>query len=164
MPKEKPLLPAHVNADEDRRIPLPIQLSDHIDWLKGTEPIDAWLLVVAFGRYRLLKDEQVQDHPLLAPLRLLILEGKPIEISEQGQSQEQSRTAMVARLAPATISPPTKKGPRWRIQFPKTFDVFAPPDCDKRAFSILLTPEGHWEIWHTSVLQKAATIPFQELL
>ncbi len=164
MPKEKPLLPAHVNADEDRRIPVPVQISDRMEWLTGTETIEAWLLVVALGQYRLLQDEQVQTHPVLAPVRLLILEGRPMDPGEQGQGQEQSRTAIVARLAPAPISPPTKNGPGWRIQFPKAFDIFVPSDCDKRAFSILFTLEGQWEIWHTNVLLRAGTIPFQNVL
>ena len=158
---EKLLIPLHVTADTDHRINLQ-QLSDHMPWLSGTQTLDAWLLLVELGQYRLLQDDQVQNDPLLAPVRLLILEGRFGE-PVSSHAEQQSRTALVARLVPTTIKPPDRGGAGWRLLFPRALDVFAPADCDKSAFSILFTLEGFWEIWYTDVLRKVGVFPLRKL-
>ena len=153
-----PVIPLHTSADASNRITLPKYLSDCLPWIQGTESIEAWILLVAPGRYRLLSDEQVQNHPRLEPVRSLILERKSASASEPTQAEAMGRAALVVRLLPTTITPPK---PGWRIAFPKAFDPFAPPECDRKAFSVLFSLEGFLEIWYTDVLRKAVSLPLE---
>jgi hypothetical protein len=124
--------------------------------MTGTN-VQAWLLLLAPGRYRLLSDEQVQDDPQLEPVRLLILEGKPAVVSEPTYSKDLKEEAIVARLVPIAVAQ-HKQNQSWRISLPRELlRAFAPPDCgDPKAFSILLSLEGYWEIWYTDVLRRTA--------
>jgi hypothetical protein len=155
MPNE-PLVPVHTSLDPDNRIALPKHVCDRILWMTGTN-VQAWLLLLAPGRYRLLSDEQVQDDPQLEPVRLLILEGKPAVVSEPTYSKDLKEEAIVARLVPIAVAQ-HKQNQSWRISLPRELlRAFAPPDCgDPKAFSILLSLEGYWEIWYTDVLRRTA--------
>jgi hypothetical protein len=124
--------------------------------MRGEETLQAWLLLLMPGRYRLLSDEQVQGNSLLEPVRLLILEGKSVAVLNATYADEPSRAAIVARLAPTAVSPPK---PGWRIAFPKTFEIFVPQGCDPHSFSVVFSLEGYCEIWYTDVLRKIGTAP-----
>jgi hypothetical protein len=150
------ITPAHVTADAYNRITVPKDLSDRISWIRGTTAIQAWILLLVPGRYRLLSDEQVESDPILEPVRSLILDENLISATEPTRAEDLRRAAIVARLVQATLAPP---GPGWRISFPKAFNVFVPPECDLKAFSILFSLEGYLEIWYTDVLRKAVVLP-----
>lgn len=115
--------------------------------------MQVWLLLLGPGRYRILLDEQVQNDHKLEPIRLLILEGKPTLEAEPSFAIDAEAESIVAKLVPTRMEHPSKK--TWRIKFPKDLSVFAPPDCDPSAISILFSLEGYWEIWYTSVLRDA---------
>ena len=150
------LIPVHTIADASNRINLPRHFSDHLGWNHGSKPAQVWLFLVTPGRYRLLSDAQVQGDAQLEPVRMLILEGKPAILMEPTYAEDPKRASLAAKLVPVQISPP---GPAWRISFPKAFDAFTPPDCDRKAFSIILSLEGYVEIWCTDLLRKAV-VPF----
>jgi hypothetical protein len=152
-----PLLPTHTDTDAYGRLTIPTHVSDHIIWIKGTESLRAWLFLIELGRYRLLSDDQVQNDRHLEPIRALVLEGRSAILTEPTHAIALERAAMVARLVPITISPPK---PGWRFTFPKAFDAFAPPECNRAAFSILLSLEGYLEIWYTDVLRRAGLLPW----
>ena len=153
-------VPFHTTADTSNRITLPRHFSEKITWLQGKEPLRGWLLLVDLGRFRLLSDQQVQNDPQLEPVRFLILEGKPPEeLEPTTRAEKMERAAFIARLQPATLTPPP---PGWRLAFPRTFDIFRPADCDERTFSVFLSLEGFWEIWHTDVLRRAGTLPLSQ--
>jgi hypothetical protein len=82
----------------------------------------------------------------------LIQDGKVHVVSEPTQVDNALSAALAARLLPTSIAPP---GPCWRVSFPRAFDVFVPPDCDPKSFSVLLSPEGYLEIWYTETLRRA---------
>jgi len=159
---DEPLVPVHTSPDPaDNRITLPKHVSDQIPWMTGTN-VQAWLLILPPGRYRLLSDEQVQNCPQLEPVRLLILEGKPPVVCEPTYTKDLKDEAMVARLVPIAVAQ-HKQSQRWRISFPRELlKEFAPTDCgDPKAFSVLLSLEGYWEIWYTDVLRRALAPPWQ---
>ncbi|SRR5713101_794442 len=156
MPQD-PLTPVHLSSDAANRITLPKHFSDRTPFC-GTQSFQAWLLLLTPGRYRLLTNEQVQNDQQLEPVRSLILEGKSTPATEPTCSEEPTRAAIVARLLPTTIAP---QGSCWRISLPKAFDVFVPPDCDPKKFSIFLSLEGYWEIWYTDVLRRAVLVPLR---
>jgi hypothetical protein len=153
------LIPVHTTSDASNRITLPKYLSDCLPWVTGTDTIEAWVLQIELGRYRLLSDEQVQGDSRLEPIRSLLLEKKTASPTEPTFAEEIGRAAMVARLLPTAITPPK---PGWRIAFPRAFDPFAPEGCDRNAFSVLLSPEGYLEIWYTDILRKASLLPLRK--
>jgi hypothetical protein len=148
----EPLIPAHTTTDPSNRITLPNRISERIPWMIGTS-LQAWLLLVEPGRYRLLSEEQVEMDPELEPLRQLILDGASAAITEPTRAQEGTQAAKVARLVPISIAHPK---PGWRISLPRELDAFLPSECNPKALSILLCTDGYWEIWYTDVLKKAA--------
>ncbi len=143
--------------DAYNRLTLPKHFSDRIPWIPGTDD-RAWLLLLAPGRYRLLSDEQVQSDPRLEPVRLLILEGKTVAVTAPMHTQELSSAAIVARLVPIPVAYSKQC---WRISLPQDLDAFAPPDCNPKAFSVLLSLEGYWEIWCTNLLRRSALLPIE---
>lgn len=147
------LTPLHTTLDPDNRLNLPRRFSDHISWMRGTESFRAWLWLVAVGRYRLLSDQQVQEDPQLETVRLLLLEGRSTTVAATS-TEDPRRALVVVQLLPVTISPPRSC---WSIVLPKILNVLAPNGCDPEAFSILLTMEGHWEVWYTDIVRK--TLP-----
>src|ERR1700676_1866683 len=112
MPNE-PLVPVHMSPDPDDRITLPKHFSDLVPWAASADG-HAWLLLLESGRYRLLSDRQVQGDPRLGPIRLLILEGKPVLVSDLTRAKDLEDEAMVARLVPISAAL-HKQSQRWRI-------------------------------------------------
>lgn len=149
--------PVHRTADGNR-LDLPRQFTDFLDWLKWTPnvvEIDAWLLAVDSGRYRLVSDEQVSNDEKLAPIRLLLLEGPSENRAGISFARTSHDSAQVACLIPIKIGPHKEE---WRISWPGDFDVLAPDDCDPDALSIMFSLEGYCEIWYTDLLRKNGTI------
>jgi hypothetical protein len=120
----------------------------------------AWLLLLECGRYRILSDEQVQNDPKLEAVRLLILEGKPAIVSEPTCAKDLEDGAIVARLVPIAVAL-HKQSQRWRISLPKELKAFQPPDSNPKNFSVLLSLDGHIEVWYTDVLRRAAFLPLR---
>jgi hypothetical protein len=141
--------------DAYNRLTLPKHFSDRIPWIPSTDD-RAWLLLLAPGRYRLLSDGQVQSDPRLEPVRLLILGGKAVAVTEPTHTQDLRSAATVARLVPIPIAYSKQC---WRISLPEHLDAFAPPDCDPKAFSVFFSLEGYWEIWCTNLLRRSALLP-----
>lgn len=154
MPSD-PLVPIHMSINIDNRITLPKHFSDRLTWITGKE-VKAWLFLTEPGRHRLLSDEEVRNDPQLEPVCLLILQEKSAIATEPSHAERFTHSAIVARLIPITIS--AHQG-SWRIPFPKEFKTLAPIDSNPNALSILFSPEGYVEIWHTDVLRKAAYSP-----
>jgi hypothetical protein len=147
----------HVTADKYGRITLPKQFSDRLPWLTGSDEIQAWLLLLSLGRFRLLSDEQVQNDPLLEPVRSLVFDGKPEVTAEPTHADDPKSALIVARLLRAPIKP--KQG--WRISFPSAFDVFRPPECDEKAFSLVFSLDGYLELWYTEIVRKVGVLPLK---
>jgi hypothetical protein len=149
-----PFAAVHFVSDPAGRLPIPKEAANQIGWLKGAEPVPAWLWLVSEGRYRLLTTEEVQADPMLSPLFDVITNGHSGERPNATEAQSDIDAAMMSRLIPITISPPK---PAWRINVPKTVASFAPADSDMKHFSILFGADGYWEIWHTEALRRAAS-------
>jgi hypothetical protein len=156
---DEPLIPVHVSPDPDNRITLPKHFSDRMPWPLNTDG-RAWLLLLESGRYRILSDKQVQGDPRLEPIRLLILEGKPVVVSEPTRTKDLKDEAIVARLVPIAVAQ-HKQSQSWRISLAREMKAFEPPDCNPKNFSVLLSLEGYFEIWYTDVLRRAAFLPLE---
>jgi hypothetical protein len=153
MPPNDPLVPEHIQVSIDNRVTIPKRFSDALDWIKGTE-VTAWLFLLELGRYRLLSDEDVQNDPLLEPIRVLILQEKPLVGTKASYAESSGDAAVIARLIPITIR--SHKG-SWRLPFQEEWSALAPPDCNPRAISVLISPKGFLEIWYTDLLRRVLT-------
>jgi hypothetical protein len=138
------------------RITIPKDLSERLPWIASSN-VHGWFYIISAGRYRLLSDDQVQDDPALGAIRRLVLEGKSSEDqTEASQADPESHDSIVARLWPLSVGLQDQK---WRLTLPNELLSLLPPGCNPRSVSILLTPEGYWEIWYTDVLRKALDSP-----
>lgn len=151
------LTPIHTKPDAGR-IAVPKHFSEHVPWMTGSTTVQAWILLLTAGRYRVLSDEQVQNDPYLQPIRLLILEGTPVVETAPSTAEEPERVAVIAKLVPVSIAPPEPQGPGWRISLPKALEEFVPQGCNPKALSILFSLEGYLEIWYTEVLRRAVLL------
>ncbi len=143
----------HVTLDpEGRRIAIPKQFADRILPNTTAGTANFWLWFVSPGQYRLLSDDQVGSDPQLESLRSIMDEewSKPSAAATYAQPPEM--TAMVARLVRVEIA--TSKSCR-RLSLPIEFAPFVPADCEKRALTVVLSPEGFLEIWYTDALRRA---------
>lgn len=148
-----PLIPEHVQVSVDNRVTLPKRFSEALPWIKGTE-LQAWLFLVELGRYRLLSEEDVQNDPLLEPVRGLIMQEKTIVATGASYAENSADVAMTARLIPITVR--FHRG-SWRIPFPEEWSALAPVDSNPRAISFLISPKGFLEIWYTDLLRRVLT-------
>lgn len=149
--------PTHTHADAYNRITLPKHFSNRIAWLRGSE-VTAWLLLLAPGRHRLLSDEDVQSDSKLEAIRTLILEAKPAILAKPTDAQDPKEAAIVARLVPVDLTLHSH-GQSWRLTFPKELTAYAKQTWDVTQFSILLSPEGYWEVWYKDALGESLTTP-----
>jgi hypothetical protein len=131
-------------------------LTSQIPWLKGDAPIDAWLLLISTGRFRLLNEGHVSADPDLESIRALILGERPAQQGEPTSAQPDDLAALPVRLLKSTFR---RHGSSWRISVPVMFEVFAPVNSDRNDFVALLTSDGYWEIWYTDALRLAALGP-----
>ncbi len=152
--------PEAVVISEDRRIHLPAHFVSRISWLKGEEPVEAWLVVVGVGRYRLLSLDQVNASPLLKQLRMRIEIAAPPE-PETGPINVESpqMAALAARLFPATLS---HGEVGWRITLPKDLP---PAGAIKYGSNlVLLFSQGYLELWTVETLSRSLETPLDQLL
>jgi hypothetical protein len=143
----------HVALDSDgRRITIPKQFADRMRWDADGKAITRWLWFVSPGRYRLLSDDQVGTDPQLDTFRSLMLEEWPKPSTTATSVQPPEITAAVARLVRVEVK--TNKS-YWRLSLPVEFDPFIPDDCDRKALTVLVSPEGYLEVWYKDVLRNA---------
>ena len=145
-----------LTADGYGRIPFPKDLAGQIPWLNGEGPIDAWLLVLPSGQFRLLREEDVQADPDLESIRAFIFEERPGEPSEPSSAQAADLAALPVRLLKTTLR---RHGSSWRIRMPAILEIFAPGDCDRNDFIALFSHDGYWDIWYTAAFRRAALGP-----
>jgi hypothetical protein len=142
---------------EGERIRLPdyvVERGQHARFT-GRAPIDALLLVVAPGRYRLVVKETPEAANILAHIEENEAPGELLE-----RTGDSAQAAIGARLIPCSISPPP---PGWRVNFPKVAKDLVSHKED-RTFVYLLIVAGYIEIWFPDTLRQAVSTPISELL
>lgn len=149
---ESSVTPVRIRADSSNRLALPKNFIDRMSWLRGSEPVHAWILVLSLGRYRLLTDDEVRSDPDLEPVRDLVLRGEITVQTDLMIAEQPRHAAVAAKLLPIIVTPP---GPTWRIVLPKAIAIFAPINSDVDDFTVFLTLNGHWELWNTHILREA---------
>jgi hypothetical protein len=143
--------------DERGRAILPVAFARQISWLGGAEPVDAWLLTIEPGRYRILSRQQVTEDEKLSRLTEPAIE-QPGEACEPFESEPAERLVLQARLLPILFDPPP---PAWRV----TLSNVPPPGSISKSDRVCVWfPEGYPEIWSTARLATAFAAPLESLL
>jgi hypothetical protein len=142
---------------EGDRLCLPSRFAEQVR-LAGDEKLECILLVIAHGRYRLLRQPTQAAIGGLAKL-LHKIEDAAVERDILDVIENNAEAAIPARLIPCIASPP---GPGWRINVPKEVIKLA---ADKeQSFVFLLIVSGFVEIWFPDALRKAVSVPISQLL
>jgi hypothetical protein len=143
---------------EAGRIRLPGRFAQRLKWVQGGEPIEAWLLMIRPGRYRLLSREQVDSSVRLKALAEQIYNPpEPDPETEPFEAESSASAALSARLLPARLSP---RGPGWRLTIPKNalgLVRYETVDIDNTLF--LLFSDGYLEVWSPEAVADAAAAP-----
>jgi len=129
-------------------------------WIKGAEPIQAWLLLGGIGRCRLLAPQEVEADPRCRSLRLRNeTEEAPIagHISE---FEDDASAILGLRLLDVEITP---RGPGWRLTLPKILIAIMQIRPKESTVALLLS-HGHIEIWSMDALRTSVAIPISELI
>jgi len=139
------------------RVRLPTTFAERIEWLAGEQALDAWLFVIAPGRYRLLSLHQVQGSE---QLRAVLESFHDTVLADPSESDADPAAALPLRLIPTAVSP---RGPGWRVRLPKEAIMLADPNEDS-SHAYLLFSSGYPEIWLPDVARRAVHSPLGELL
>ena len=144
-----------VLALDGERIYLPRHIVERVAFA-GTDEVEAMLLVLSPGRYRLIRPttntvdadlDRVTNGWEAAALRGTMLD-----------YENNARAAIRGRLISCSISPPP---PGWRINFTKEAVELAPGD---RSHVFFLFVAGFVEFWFPDALRAALSVPLSETL
>lgn len=145
----------------DGRVIIPQDLCDAVQWIAGSQPITAWLLLGRFGRHRLLSPEEVASSSDLEELRTKIsaLESEPargpLVFEDDGKATVASRFFEVDLRWSAAHG--------WRLTLPKVTINLWRIERGNNYVAFLLS-QGYIEIWSIDTLQAAFNIPLTEIL
>jgi hypothetical protein len=142
---------------EGERIRLPENIIARVTYsqFNGKTEIEAWLLVVSPGRYRLIVGEKAEVSRILD----LIAENEATGgVLDRTEDDEQAGIA--AKLIPCVISPPP---PGWRVNFPQVArDLMY--EKEERSFVFFLIVAGYIEIWFPDKFRHIASRPISKFL
>lgn len=143
------------------RIWIPDHLVRRINWLKGGDALDAWLLILQPGRFRLLSHGQVEASDRLRQVLERITNPDESGDDDPAHAESQELAALAARLVPAKVSP---KGPRggWRLTSP--LGLFPAGATKSGTILYLLMSEGYLELWFEDLLNRALEIPLDQVI
>jgi hypothetical protein len=153
--------PIRFRGDGFGRITLPKDLCTQIGWLRGEEPIDAWLLLLSDGRFGLLSKEEAEADSALDRLRAIALSGEATEKAEPSSAVPPEEAALVAKLTPITLKP---RGQVWRFSIPSIMEIFAPPNSNLLDLLAIWSNDGYWELWYVEAFKRAALGPLPQPL
>jgi hypothetical protein len=138
-----------------QRVRIPADFAKRVG-LTVTSPIGCWLIVMAYGRFRLVKQTERPREGYLGRFFEYLDELREGEEYDGTESNE--HVAIPVRLIPCVVTPP-KSGPRLNI--PKEALELVTGD---RSRVFLRIVEGSLELWFPDVLRQAISKPISEVL
>jgi hypothetical protein len=153
--------PSIKTVGSDGRVIIPQELCDAVQWISGTQPITAWLLLGRFGRHRLLSPEEVTSSPDLEELRTKIsaLESEPAPGPLVFEDDE--KATVVSRLFEVDLHWSAAHG--WRLTLPSVSINLWRIQKGNNHVAFLLS-QRYIEIWSMDTLQAAFNIPLTDIL
>lgn len=153
--------PSIKTVGSDGRVIIPEDLCKAVQWISGTQPITAWLLLGRFGRHRLLSLQDVASNPDLEELRNRIsaLESEPARGPLVFEDDEKATIA--SRFFEVDLRWSAAHG--WRLTLPSVTINLWRIQKGNNHVAILLS-QGYIEIWSMDTLQAAFNIPLTDIL
>jgi hypothetical protein len=152
--------PSLKSVGSDGRVIIPQDLCNAVQWISGTQPITAWLLLGRFGRHRLLSPQDIAS-PDFEELRNKIsaLESEPASGPLVFEGDEKATVA--SRLFEVDLRWSAAHG--WRLTLPSvTINLWRiEPGRNDVAF---LLSHGYIEIWSMETLRSAFNVPLTDIL
>jgi hypothetical protein len=153
--------PSIVTVGKDWRIGIPQDICKAVPWFAGAGPLSAWLLLLRFGRYRLLSDQDVSS-PSLEELRnrIAALASSP----RQGPMVlgDDDEAMIPSRFFEVQLHWSTNNG--WRLKLPAvTIHLWRLQQGNDHVV-IQLSHEGYIEIWSMETLEAAFKVPLPDIL
>lgn len=145
--------------DEKNRVRIPEELLSALPWIFG-DPVQAFLLILDVGRFRLLSPQNVDDSPMLRRLHAQL--SQPDEPPEPDPMDFESPeiVALTARLVPTSIS---TRAPHCRFTVPRAAVALSTAGSRDRRV-IMTLRSGYLEIWFPEVVEKALSVRPQTIL
>ena len=155
--------PVAVQVDKAGRVRLHDVYAEQLAWLQGKDAVDAWMLVVEVGRYRLLSDKQVDESARLRAVAESVSRPQPPDPEiEPFQAEDSSSAALGARILRVRLSP---RGPGWRLTLPKDpVGLFGRPAKNTDGIVYLLFSDGYLEFWSIDHLVESMRAPLDQVI
>lgn len=155
------LLDIHIlRVDKYYRIILPQALLQQVEWIRGNQKHDAWLLMAGPGRCRLLSTSEVENDSQLQSLQARIAAELGTDANNTLDFRDEASIALALRLSPIQIAPPD---PGWRLLLPKPIAAIMQIRAGESDIAVLFV-HNHIELWTVEILRSSVTPPLNEIL
>lgn len=138
-----------------QRVRIPAAFAKRVG-LTVTSRVSCWLVVMAYGRFRLVKQTERPKEGYLA--RFFEYLDEMAEGEEYDGTESNEHIAIPVRLIPCVVTPP-KSGPRLNV--PKEALELVAGD---RSHVFLRIVEGSLELWFPDAQRQAVSRPISEVL
>jgi hypothetical protein len=158
-PKKTALEPT-VKPLESGRIGIPGHFATATGWIQGTEDIEAFLVMLTLGRYRLVSATEASEDSDFAALKDRIESSSRDVNSSALDFQEDSIATLGVRLIKTNLSP---SGTEWRLTLPAVVTQILRTH-PKRGSALLLMAGRYIEVWDTEVYRASFNTPLDEIV
>jgi hypothetical protein len=142
-----------------RRVTVGQDLVKEVPWLTGSDSIEAWILTLEPGRYRIIPKSDFETNRELKEIveRFTAIQLGTLETALEADSRELA--VLPSRLLPVIISPPP---PSWRLKL-SSVPLFDATGEEIKKF-ILMPRRGYVELWSARRFAHAQGTPIEDLL
>ena len=140
----------------DSRVNIGQDLVKSLPWIVGSETIEAWVLTLEAGRYRVIPNS---EFPKSAVFAQILNAMTPTSSGNPETALDPYLAVLPSRLVPVTISPP---GSLWRLNLSNVPLIDATGEEIKALITLL--SEGYLELWSPLRFAQAQNIPLHQLL
>jgi hypothetical protein len=142
----------------ERRINLSQDLVKQVAWLKGKVGIDAWVLTLGPGRYRIIPHSQLEQNGEFKRVVERITSMQAGAPGEPFEPDSPESAALPSRLLQVTISP----GASWRLNLSGVplFDATG----EEIKVLVQVLSDGYIELWSALRFAQAQTAPIHQIV
>jgi hypothetical protein len=158
-PKKTALEPT-VKPLESGRIGIPAHFAAATGWIQGAEDIEAFLVMLTLGRYRLISATEAREDQDLAVLKDRIESSSRDANGSALDFQEDSIATLAFRLINTNLSP---SGAEWRLTLPPLVTQILRIH-PKRGCALLFMAGRYIEVWDTEVYRSSFKKPLDEIV
>lgn len=153
--------PSIKSVGSDGRVIIPQDLCNAVQWIAGSQPIKAWLLLGRFGRHRLLSPQDVASSPDIEELRSKISALESDRARSPLVFNDNENATIGSRLFEVDLRWSVAHG--WRLTLPSITINLWRIERGNNNVAFLLS-QGYIEIWSMETLQAAFNVSLSDML